>query len=781
MGNKQSKKENSEERKTQKAKPKYQNNSDVSESSSEEDNPESDNPESDNELDLFEEFELLGYESGIKKELQDIVSEKEIYSREWDSNSGVQIYKITLQSGEEFALKILRWKEVRENELKDAISEYKIMQKMSEVSEFCIRPFKLAISTNHKQCEMLMEFWGGELKIGLKDAERIKEGKRYFPTGIILNLFRLGVSALAAGENQEIYHGDIKPANLLYKNGVVKIGDYGTAVRFGKLGMFKAMSFQELINDKGLSGWTPTYQPPEMVQQSKIIYLSKVDVYSMAMTIFNVINFHEHDKMTQYLHARTDPLIADRLYTSFLEEINDMQLMEEDGEVNIELTRKFIIILKGCLAYSYENRPSFANLKMIINNLEKWTPLELQKYFDSKFEEFPEKQAVIQKLEALDTKAAEYHSKSEYSLALEKYKEDLELKLSVFGITNIRIYEIYLGLATCLKELGEYEQAMFYFQKLVDFDIVNHPEENYTLWEKKAMQSNLFHNIGSLYNNLSEFTSAEEYLKKAIELRKEIYGNLHDMTAKSKSTLALMYLALSRLVEARDLLEECISICIQTVGYKNPLYSSILINLTDCCMKEGKIEEGEKHITQVLNIWGKIRNAEGKKVIRHCYQRLAQIRKQEGKMEEAVEYMEKALFILKETFGDKHPHIAETLNSLGLYKKHMGKYTEAISILRESISMTQEMVGDYTFTVAAAYYNISLAYVELENYSSALQAMNSSYDVFVKIVGEQHPQTQAALQVIDWLQGQVEDANEGTTGEQGAPEGRQEEAKETHA
>ena len=50
----------------------------------------------------------------------------------------------------------------------------------------------------------------------------------------------------------------------------------------------------------------------------------------------------------------------------------------------------------------------------------------------------------------------------------------------------------------------------------------------------------------------------------------------------------------------------------------------------------------------------------------------------QGRAQEALGYIEKALTIERAYYGDEHPEVASTLNNLGVTLRHMGRYAAAL-------------------------------------------------------------------------------------------------------
>ena len=65
-----------------------------------------------------------------------------------------------------------------------------------------------------------------------------------------------------------------------------------------------------------------------------------------------------------------------------------------------------------------------------------------------------------------------------------------------------------------------------------------------------------------------------------------------------------------------------------------------------------------------------------------------------GDSKKAIEYLEKALSIGRETYGEKHPTVATALNNLGLVWQALGDSKKAIEYFQRAYNIFREFYGD---------------------------------------------------------------------------------------
>jgi serine/threonine-protein kinase len=167
--------------------------------------------------------------------------------------------------GKRYALKVVRRQDEDDDVYLDqALTEFDASQKLNHPAIVKIydcrvrrRWFRLA------GVELLMEYVEGKTLDEIQAPEM----------GQLVLIFCQVVSAMAHMHRRGVFHGDIKPANImLAKNGQVKLIDFGTAwLRDGA---------------RNRAGGTPQYVAPEQVS-GKIVD-ERTDVYNLGATMYRM-------------------------------------------------------------------------------------------------------------------------------------------------------------------------------------------------------------------------------------------------------------------------------------------------------------------------------------------------------------------------------------------------------------------------------------------------------------------------------------------------------------
>ena len=144
------------------------------------------------------------------------------------------------------------------------------------------------------------------------------------------------IDALCQAEQQGIIHRDIKPANILFKNGGIKVADWG----FSRL----LESGETTCSFIG----SPAYMAPEVLKGQE--YSLKADVWSLGVVVYEtLVGFCPW---------------SSKSINSLCSEINKKPLGYPRGT---EVSKKMQKIISKMLHINPESRPTFKEIKRMMS------------------------------------------------------------------------------------------------------------------------------------------------------------------------------------------------------------------------------------------------------------------------------------------------------------------------------------------------------------------------------------------------------------------------------
>ena len=182
------------------------------------------------------------------------------------------MYKVTRRADNQFyALKKVSLANLSQKERENALNEVRILASLQH--EFIIGYKESFTVDNGKTLCIVMDYASdGDL---YQKIVKHKKERSYFPEDTVWRILISAVQALCILHNLNIYHRDIKSANIfLNKNGSAVLGDLNVS-KVAKNGM--------LYTQTG----TPYYASPEVWKDQP--YDSKSDVWSLGCVFYEVL------------------------------------------------------------------------------------------------------------------------------------------------------------------------------------------------------------------------------------------------------------------------------------------------------------------------------------------------------------------------------------------------------------------------------------------------------------------------------------------------------------
>eukprot|EP00922_Rhytidocystis_sp_ex-Travisia-forbesii_P025560 GHVS01037522.1.p1 GENE.GHVS01037522.1~~GHVS01037522.1.p1 ORF type:complete len:573 (+),score=128.16 GHVS01037522.1:311-2029(+) len=183
-----------------------------------------------------------------------------------------------------YIMKSIQTENMKENQLKNAINEIKILNELRH--PFIVRYRESFIENS--ALNIIMDFCsGGDL--AKRITQQRKEVRKKFKESEVVCWLAQAVMALADMHKRYIMHRDLKPLNIFLdgEDGRLRLGDFGIS---------KQLDCTEGVAHTFVG--TPHYMSPEVVKGSKAGYGNAADIWSLGCVIYELCTFK-----TPYHHA----------------------------------------------------------------------------------------------------------------------------------------------------------------------------------------------------------------------------------------------------------------------------------------------------------------------------------------------------------------------------------------------------------------------------------------------------------------------------------------------
>ena len=521
-----------------------------------------------------------------------------------------------------------------------------------------------------------------------------------------IQIFQKICGAVHYAHQQLVIHRDLKPGNVLMtKNGVPKLLDFGIA----KL-LEPGSEYEESESTLwGQRPMTPGYASPEQISGQAVTTAS--DTYSLGVLLYHLLTGHRPFGPSQ---KRFKPMV-DRILHDEPTKPSELLMQEpsnqhsqrmNDGLSREQRARKLkgdldAIVIKT-LRKEPENRyASPAELSADLDRYLKGHPVNARHgntaYYWAKFikRHWMGTSAVsailLSVFAALGVfwwqkrKATEERTRAELisGMLTDLFESADSLAKNADAITGKELLdqgtarlanehaldartraEFLKKLGGLYESMGLYEEAdQRYGEVLVHLGQVR--------GGKKAELGEMHHAKGRVLAAKGDYQEALAQIQKALTIRKNLYGDIHEDIAASYNNLALVYHDLGRLREAENMYRHALDLDIQIYG-ENHLWTSITMsNLVLLWFDQGKYQEAETLAESVITIQ-KARADPYDKHYAVSLQQFGMVLHALGRFQEAETIIQEALDVGEKMFGEKHPDQARIKKVLATILRDMG-------------------------------------------------------------------------------------------------------------
>ncbi|GBG32666.1 Kinesin light chain [Hondaea fermentalgiana] len=156
----------------------------------------------------------------------------------------------------------------------------------------------------------------------------------------------------------------------------------------------------------------------------------------------------------------------------------------------------------------------------------------------------------------------------------------------------------------------------------------------------------------------------------------------------------------------------------------------------------------EWHMQMARHAVDKARQREDGEDLANILRRAGILFKTQSSFDKALAYYKEALSIYKESLGDRHPSVADTLNSMANVYYDQGHKKKALAYYEEALSIYKESLGDRHPDVAATLHNIASVYVSQGRKKKALACYEEALSIRKEALGDRHPDVATTLNNI---------------------------------
>ena len=249
-----------------------------------------------------------------------------------------------------------------------------------------------------------------------------------------------------------------------------------------------------------------------------------------------------------------------------------------------------------------------------------------------------------------------------------------------------------------------------------------------------------YNNLASVYSSLGEYNQAKQLHEKALVIWKKINGEDHVDVATSYHNLASVYGSVGKYNQAKELNEKALMIRKKIFDEDHADIASSYNNLAGVYFDLQEYNKAKELNKKALTIRTKI-FGEDHVDIASSYNNLATVYFDLQEYNKAKELHKKALMIRKKLFGEDHADIASSYNNLASVYGSLGEYNQAKELYEKALMITKKIFGENHANIASSYNNLATLYCHMKEYNKAKELHEKALAINKRIFGEYHTHT----------------------------------------
>lgn len=298
---------------------------------------------------------------------------------------------------------------------------------------------------------------------------------------------------------------------------------------------------------------------------------------------------------------------------------------------------------------------------------------------------------------------------------LEAKQRSIDIKVKLPGMSKEKIAKDLLTLAQIYQNLSDLSSAEQYLTRAIKFDKASPSWPSDTTIEIYAV-------IGINHLKSGKTAEAEEALKYSIQLAQGLHGQDSQQAIDKASVLANLYIS-------RGLYDKAITLLNSSKRAATPTKRPIILNnLGLAYLKKKDWESAEKYLTEsLMQIEIRKKSADhGVQEITDVFPliNLGNLFAETGRLQEGAIYTKRALGMLIGIYGERHSEVATAMNNLASIYHRTGNYLKAEEYTKASKSIQGKLFNASHPKNLLLNLNLATLYLDQSKYSDALPVID---------------------------------------------------------
>jgi tetratricopeptide (TPR) repeat protein len=268
----------------------------------------------------------------------------------------------------------------------------------------------------------------------------------------------------------------------------------------------------------------------------------------------------------------------------------------------------------------------------------------------------------------------------------------------------------------------------------------------HALRSKSGMRNTaaIFHNVAWFDWQQGRYRLANEGVRKAYDIRRDVLGNDNISTIGSIGLLGTVLSDLGKYKQAEEIHRQALGLRETVLGKEHPDTLTSMNNLAGVLSRQGKYKEAEEIHRQALGLGETVLGKEHPDTLTSM-NNLAQVLSRLGKYKQAEEIHRQVLGLRETVLGKEHPDTLTSMNNLARVLSNLGKYKQAEEIHRQVLGLRETVLGKEHPDTLVSMKNLALTLWNQERLEEAEELEVGVLETRTRVLGPEHPETLSSM------------------------------------
>ena len=548
-----------------------------------------------------------------------------------------------------------------------------------------------------------------------------------------LLLFRSACEAVQHAHRHAVIHRDLKPSNILVKNdGTVKLLDFGIAKQLESLDVPVEQT------QTGLRLMTPAYAAPEQILAGRIGI--HTDIYSLGVVLYELLAGRLPYDLTGRTAAEIESLIAEQI-----PERPSVLARAAGGSADAAARARSISPAAWadldvlCLtAMQKEPQRRYRTVDALIRDIDHYLagePLEARPdtvgYRVGKFVRRNRGPVFV----AATVAAAVIGLVVFYTVRLTNARNaavaeaSRTQRIQRFTMSLFQGGEREVGPADSLRVVS-----------LVDRGV----QEARSLDAEPMVQAELYHTLGSIYQQLGNLPRADTLLQAALDRRRSLFPAGSPEVTGSQVALGLLRVEQARYEEAEAVVRSAVEESRGTLPQGHPAVAEATLALGQVLQARGSYDDAIRVGEEAVRLY----TLPGDSVTPELAASLAVLAGDHfyaGHYETSDSLNHRILGIYRRLYGERHPLVATVLIDLGASQFDRGNYADAERYDRQGLAVYESFYGADHPETAHALTMLGRALIFQNKFADGDSLLRRALTIRERVFGPENPVVASTL------------------------------------